>query len=230
MSLAVINTRATIGVQAPPVTIEVHISNGLPGLTLVGLPETTVKEARDRVRSALLNSGFTFPARRITISLAPADLPKEGGRYDLPIALAILAASEQIPTDTLHQYEFLGELALSGALRSVSGAISAALASAGESRQMILPYANATEVGLITAGNSLVAEHLLAVCGFLRGENSLSPGIPASEPSDEDNSLDLQDIIGQQQAKRALEVAAAGGHNLLLLGLQARVKPCWLAV
>ncbi|AJI96258.1 sigma-54 interaction domain protein [Yersinia ruckeri] len=218
MSLAVIHTRATIGVQAPPVTIEVHISNGLPGLTLVGLPETTVKEARDRVRSALLNSGFTFPTRRITVSLAPADLPKEGGRYDLPIALAILAASEQIPADKLHQYEFLGELALSGALRSVSGAISAALASAGESRQMILPYANATEVGLITAGNSLVAEHLLAVCGFLRGENSLSPGIPASEPSDEDNSLDLQDIIGQQQAKRALEVAAAGGHNLLLLG------------
>ncbi|ANI29695.1 ATP-dependent protease [Yersinia entomophaga] len=218
MSLAVIHTRASIGVQAPPVTVEVHISNGLPGLTLVGLPETTVKEARDRVRSALLNSGFTFPAKRITVSLAPADLPKEGGRYDLPIALAILAASEQIPVDKLGQYEFLGELALSGGLRSVSGAISAALASTGASRLLILPCANEMEVGLIVKGNSLVAEHLLAVCGFLRGEGSLSSPKQASDWQEWDNTLDLQDIIGQQQAKRALEVAAAGGHNLLLLG------------
>lgn len=128
MSLAIVYTRATMGVQAPLVSVEVHISNGLPALTLVGLPETTVKEARDRVRSALLNSGFTFPAKRITVNLAPADLPKEGGRYDLPIALAILAASEQIPSEKLIHYEFLAELALSGKLRRVNGAIPAALA------------------------------------------------------------------------------------------------------
>lgn len=128
MSLAVTYTRAMIGIQAPCVTIEAHISNGLPTLTLVGLPETTVKEARDRVRSALLNAGFTFPAKRITVNLAPADLPKEGGRYDLPIALSILAASEQICGKALAQYEFLGELGLSGALRAVTGAIPAAIA------------------------------------------------------------------------------------------------------
>jgi magnesium chelatase family protein len=116
MSLSRVLTRAALGVQAPLVTVEVHISNGLPALTLVGLPETTVKEARERVRSAIINSGFTFPAKRVTINLAPADLPKEGGRYDLPIAIAILAASEQLPDAKLAQYEFLGELALNGAL------------------------------------------------------------------------------------------------------------------
>ena len=118
MSLSVVFTRAALGIQAPQVSVEVHLSNGLPALSLVGLPETTVKEARDRVRSAIINSGFTFPAKRITVNLAPADLPKEGGRYDLPIAIAILAASEQIPADKLSDYEFLGELALTGALRS----------------------------------------------------------------------------------------------------------------
>ena len=124
MSLAVVNTRAALGIAAPLVTVEVHISQGLPGLTLVGLPETTVREARDRVRSAIINSGYTFPARKITINLAPADLPKEGGRYDLPIALALLAASEQLSIDKLSEYEFVGELALTGALRGVPGAIS----------------------------------------------------------------------------------------------------------
>ncbi len=218
MSLATIHTRATLGIQAPPVTVEVHISNGLPGLILVGLPETTVKEARDRVRSALINSGFTFPAKRITVSLAPADLPKEGGRYDLPIALAILAASEQIPADKLTHYEFLGELALSGALRRVSGAIPAALASSQVQRQLILPTANSHEIGLIPQGNSRVADHLLAVCGFLQGENPLAQGQLLESTPSWDNSLDLQDIIGQPQAKRALEITAAGGHNLLLLG------------
>lgn len=117
MALAVIYTRASIGMHAPRVTVEAHISNGLPGLTLVGLPETAVREARDRVRSALINSGFQYPSKRITINLAPADLPKEGGRYDLAIALAILAASEQITSIKLNQFEFLGELALSGQIR-----------------------------------------------------------------------------------------------------------------
>ncbi|MDA5545688.1 MULTISPECIES: YifB family Mg chelatase-like AAA ATPase [Yersinia] len=218
MSLATIHTRATLGIQAPAITVEAHISNGLPGFVLVGLPETTVKEARDRVRSALINSGFIFPAKRITVSLAPADLPKEGGRYDLPIALAILAASEQIPADKLAHYEFLGELALSGALRRVSGAIPAALASSHVHRQLILPSGNSLEIGLIAQGNSWVAENLLAVCGFLQEENTLAQGQRLEDVVDWDHRLDLQDIIGQSQAKRALEITAAGGHNLLLLG------------
>ncbi|CAI1094330.1 YifB family Mg chelatase-like AAA ATPase [Serratia entomophila] len=218
MSLAVIYTRATIGVQAPSVTVEVHISNGLPGLTLVGLPETTVKEARDRVRSALINSGFTFPARRITVNLAPADLPKEGGRYDLPIALAILAASEQLPVETLARYEFLGELALSGALRAVRGAIPAALAAAEAGRRLILSADNGHEVGLIAQGETRVAQHLQEVCAFLHGQRELAAAsaLPAAHTPPE--LADLQDIIAQEQAKRALEIAAAGGHNLLLIG------------
>lgn len=218
MSLAVIYTRATIGVQAPAVTVEVHISNGLPGLTLVGLPETTVKEARDRVRSALINSGFTFPARRITVSLAPADLPKEGGRYDLPIALAILAASEQLPTEALSRYEFLGELALSGLLRAVRGAIPAALAAAESGRRLILSADNGHEVGLIAQGDCWVAQHLQEVCAFLLGQGELAAACaPAAVPAPQEQA-DLQDIIDQGQAKRALEIAAAGGHNLLLVG------------
>lgn len=219
MSLAVTYTRAMIGIQAPCVTIEAHISNGLPALTLVGLPETTVKEARDRVRSALLNAGFIFPAKRITVNLAPADLPKEGGRYDLPIALSILAASEQICSNALDRYEFLGELGLSGALRAVTGAIPAAVAAGKAGRQLILPLAHQQEMALIGQGEVLLAEHLLAVCAFLQnGEplvcsqaaDVLAPA-PACGP-------DLEDIIGQEQGKRALEVTAAGGHNLLLMG------------
>ena len=128
MELAIIHSRACVGVEAPEVTVEVHISNGMPGFSLVGLPETTVKEAKDRVRSAILNSNFEFPAKRITVNLAPADLPKEGGRFDLPIALGILAASQQIAINKLDSHEFVGELALSGELRRVKGVLPAALA------------------------------------------------------------------------------------------------------
>ncbi|NPE61130.1 YifB family Mg chelatase-like AAA ATPase [Dickeya dadantii] len=219
MTLAVTYTRATIGMQAPEVSIEVHISNGLPALTLVGLPETTVKEARDRVRSALINCGFTFPAKRITVNLAPADLPKEGGRYDLPIALAILAASEQIAGEKLAQYEFLGELGLSGSLRGVHGAIPAAMEAHKAGRGLILPEDNKMEITLVPHGDTLLANHLLQVCAFLQGEtpllrgNDITPETPAHTPT-----ADLKDIIGQEQGKRALEIAAAGGHNLLLLG------------
>ncbi|MDR0219671.1 MAG: YifB family Mg chelatase-like AAA ATPase [Enterobacteriaceae bacterium] len=218
MALAIIYTRATIGIDSPIVTIEAHISNGLPGLTLVGLPETTVKEARDRVRSALINSGFIYPAKRITVNLAPADLPKEGGRYDLPIAIAILAASEQIPLNELQHYEFLGELALSGEIRRVMGAIPAALSAQNAGRKLILSAENQAELAILSQDETLIANHLLQVCHFLQGEkNILSSPVPVI-PQTEPVVLDIQDIIGQEQAKRALEITAAGGHNLLLLG------------
>lgn len=219
MSLAIVYTRASIGIHAPQVSVEVHISNGMPMFTLVGLPETTVKEAKDRVRSALINSGFAFPPKKITVNLAPADLPKEGGRFDLPIALAILAASEQISPAMLERFEFLGELALSGEIKRVNGAIPAALAAADENRALILSLENSTEVALIEHGNHLTANTLIDVCNYLAGDtNALSS--PSGEPIPEviDALPDLQDIIGQEQAKRALEIAAAGGHNLLLLG------------
>ncbi|MFS2222500.1 YifB family Mg chelatase-like AAA ATPase [Pantoea sp. B65] len=219
MTLAIVFTRAALGVEAPLVSVEVHLSNGLPALSLVGLPETTVKEARDRVRSAIINSGFTFPAKRITVNLAPADLPKEGGRYDLPIAIAILAASEQVPAAKLPAYEFLGELALSGALRAVQGAIPAAMAALQNDRQLILSLENQQDVGLIRHGESLVGAHLLEVCAFLHGQSALAPAaIAAAGPDAITSQYDLNEIIGQQQAKRALEITAAGGHNLLLIG------------
>ncbi len=218
MSLALIYTRASIGIQAPLISVEAHISKGLPGFTLVGLPDATVKGARDRVRSALLNNGFDFPARRITVSLAPADLPKEGGRYDLPIALAILAASEQLPAQKMADHEFLGELALSGELRPVQGAIPAALASASARRQLILSHHNRSEVGLVPNSGVLVAAHLQEVCRFLQNQGELASVPTADAAPMEYGGTDLNDITGQQQAKRALEIAAAGGHNLLLIG------------
>jgi len=217
MSLSVVYTRAALGVQAPLISVEVHLSNGLPGLTLVGLPETTVKEARDRVRSAIINSGYAFPAKKITINLAPADLPKEGGRYDLPIAIALLAASEQLNAPHLSTYEFVGELALTGALRGVPGAISGALAALRAGRQIIVAAENSSEVSLIEEKGCLIAGHLQEVCAFLEGRHELAE--PEENPliAPEDTE-DLSDIIGQEQGKRALEITAAGGHNLLLIG------------
>lgn len=217
MSLAVIHTRAALGIAAPLVTVEVHISQGLPGLTLVGLPETTVREARDRVRSAIINSGYTFPARKITINLAPADLPKEGGRYDLPIALALLAASEQLSAVKLNQYEFVGELALTGALRGVPGAISSAMEALKSGRNIITSVENASELGLIKQQGCLVANHLTEVCAFLENKGELNQPEPQQTLHIE-HGKDLNEIIGQPQGKRALEITAAGGHNLLLLG------------
>lgn len=219
MTLAIVHSRACVGVDAPAVTIEVHLSNGLPAVNLVGLPETTVKEARDRVRSAIVNANFEFPSRRITVNLAPADLPKEGGRFDLPIALGILAASGQIPDTKLHDHEFLGELALSGELRSVKGALPAALAAKQVKRCLVLPDANGDQAALVGRDIHKSAASLLAVCAYLCGQEALSlhcraPGqaVPTA------NGRDMQDIIGQQQGKRALEIAAAGGHNLLFVG------------
>jgi len=217
MSLSVIYTRAALGVTAPLITVEVHISAGLPGLTIVGLPETTVKEARDRVRSAIINSGYTFPAKKITINLAPADLPKEGGRYDLPIAIALLAASEQLSASHLSRYEFVGELALTGALRGVPGAIPSAQEATRASRQIIVASDNEAEVGLIEAARCLIAGHLQEVCAFLEGKHQLREAVPDLDavPVAEN---DISDVIGQEQGKRALEITAAGGHNLLLIG------------
>ncbi|MCA2027226.1 YifB family Mg chelatase-like AAA ATPase [Enterobacter sp. K16B] len=217
MSLSVVYTRAAIGVKAPLISVEVHLSNGLPGLTLVGLPETTVKEARDRVRSAIINSGYTFPAKKITINLAPADLPKEGGRYDLPIAIALLAASEQLNTSRLGSYEFIGELALTGALRGVPGAISGALEAIRAGREIILANENSAEVRLIAEKGCLIAGHLQEVCAHLEGRHRLSEP-EETEDIPPESTDDLSDIIGQEQGKRALEITAAGGHNLLLIG------------
>ncbi|NDO80715.1 ATP-dependent protease [Citrobacter sp. NCU1] len=217
MSLSIVHTRAALGVNAPPITIEVHISNGLPGLTMVGLPETTVKEARDRVRSAIINSGYEFPAKKITINLAPADLPKEGGRYDLPIAVALLTASEQLTTHKLGEYELVGELALTGALRGVPGAISSATEAIRAGRRIIVASDNAAEVGLISGEGCLIADHLQSVCAFLEGKHDLERPVTRDVDSGA-SSDDLSDVIGQEQGKRGLEITAAGGHNLLLIG------------
>ncbi len=219
MTLAVINSRASVGIEAPEVIVEVHISNGMPGFTLVGLPETTVKESRDRVRSAIINSRFDFPPKRITVNLAPADLPKEGGRFDLPIALGILAASKQISLGKLAQYEFIGELALSGELRSVKGVLPAALASIESKRCLVVPIHNGDQAALVGKDIHKSASSLLEVCADLCGQKTLT--LFQTEKSINDQPMekrDLQDVIGQQQGKRALEIAAAGGHNLLFLG------------
>lgn len=219
MSLAIVQSRACVGVHAPQVAVEVHISNGLPAFTLVGLPETTVKEARDRVRSAIVNSGFEFPGRRITVNLAPADLPKEGGRFDLPIALGILVASGQVSGKRLSQHEFLGELALSGALRPVRGSLTAAVACRDIKHQLVVPTINGDEVALVGREMHLSAKDLLSVCHYLEGQQDLS--LEESQKGAKERAQPLRcltDIIGQQQGKRTLEIAAAGGHNLLFLG------------
>ncbi len=217
MSLAVLKSRALAGLNAPEVAVEVHLANGLPSFTLVGLPETEVKEARDRVRAAIQNSGCEFPAKRITVNLAPADLPKESGRFDLPIALGILIASGQIEAPTLDKHEFAGELSLSGELRPVRGTLAMCLSAAGAGRAFVLPQASAGEAALVNAATILPARGLLDVCAHLTGAAPLAPHAGAVPPAPT-FVPDLSEVKGQLPAKRALEVAAAGQHSLLMSG------------
>src|SRR5690554_428682 len=216
MNLAIVRTRAKAGVTAPQVIVEIHLSNGLPGLSIVGLPEAAVRESKDRVRSAIVNSGFEFPPRRITVNLAPADLPKDGGGFDLPIALGILVASGQLKA-SLDAYEFMGELALSGQVRPARGSLAKAIQTRRANRTLICAEEDAGEAALVHPDGALGASHLLAVCAHLLDRERLPAATPppvrttAAVPC-------LSEVRGQSAAKRALEIAAAGGHNLLLIG------------
>jgi magnesium chelatase family protein len=217
MSLAVVYSRALAGVEAPLVTVEAHLANGLPAFTIVGLPEAEVKEAKDRVRAALQNARFEFPQRRITVNLAPADLPKESGRFDLPIALGILAASEQIPAALLAGSEFAGELALTGELRPIRGALAMAMAAAREKRAFILPEHNAREAALVGEATVYPAACLLDVCAHLAGRAQLVR-CDAQPAVNGRHHPDMLEVKGQLHAKRALEIAAAGGHSIVMVG------------
>lgn len=218
MSLAVVYSRASVGIDAPLITVEVHLSTGLPCFNLVGLPEASVREAKDRVRSALINSGFEFPAKRITVNLAPADLPKEGGRFDLAIAVGIIAASNKLKGNKLKDIELVGELALSGEIRPITGALPFTYACSQAKRTAILPFNNAPEASLIKHASILPANQLLDVFNHIAGQQALDLYQAQSLEKQVYYDNDLQDVVGQAAGKRALEIAAAGGHNLLFTG------------
>ena len=219
MRLANVITRALVGIDAPEVTVEVHIANGLPALSIVGLPEAAVRESKDRVRAAIQNSNLEFPTRRITVNLAPADLPKDGGRYDLPIALGILAASGQIRTDMLESHEFHGELALSGHLRAINGSLPAALGARASDRTLVLPRENAQEAALVDNAKVRAATSLLEICRYLQHQGQLQPAVAAAPAHDQPRDVaDMSEVRGQHRARRALEIAAAGRHNMIMVG------------
>ncbi len=218
MSLAIIYSRTNDGINAPLVSVEVDIGNGLPSLSIVGLPEAAVKESKDRVRAAIINSRFDFPAKRITVNLAPADIPKDGGRFDLPIALGILAASKQIPLETLSDYEFIGELSLGGQLRAVKGVLPTAFAAKSSKRSLFVPSDNADEATLISDLEVYPAAHLGQITSHLLSVEKILPHECKASLQVASYKVDMQDVKGQLLAKRALEIAAAGGHNLLMVG------------
>ncbi len=222
MSLAILRSRALVGMDAPEVVVEVHLTGGLPVFNIVGLADTEVKESKDRVRGALLNARFDFPARRITVNLAPAELPKESGRFDLPIALGILVASGQLPATHIDEHEYAGELSLSGALRPIRGALAMTHASlrdgsSNRRRSFIVPNESADEASLAECAEVHGASSLLEVCAHLKGEARLTRVVPR-RASVARRGADLRDVKAQDGAKRALEIAAAGGHSLLMVG------------
>lgn len=219
MSLAVVYSRASFGIQAPQVVVETHLSRGLPQFTIVGLPETAVKESKDRVRSALIQSGYEFPKRRITVNLAPADIPKEGGRFDLPIAISILLASEQLFCSNISEYELAGELSLSGELRAIRGILPFALATQKAGKQLMIPIGNQEEASWICPLTIYAMPSFSRVCAHLSGATTHLP-LRATDQTAFQQPYDtcLSDVCGQQHAKRALEIAAAGAHSLLMVG------------
>lgn len=217
-TLAQVWTRAELGLASPAVMVEVHLSNGLPSLTLVGLPESAVRESKDRVRSALLSSDGDYPTRRITINLAPADLPKQGGRYDLPIAIGLLAASGQVPSDRLAQTEWVGELGLDGELRPVAGILPVAMAARESGRTLIVPTEQLAVCAVVPNLQVLGASHLREVMAFLCGTGSLHSADGRLLKQESLPQPDLIEVRGQAMGKRALEIAAAGGHSILLVG------------
>jgi magnesium chelatase family protein len=217
-SLAVVFGRAGLGVEAPLVSVEVHLTGGLPRSTIVGLPAAAVRESMDRVRGALMNSGFKFPTGHITVNLAPADLPKVGGRFDLPIAVGILAASGQMSGAALESHEFVGELALTGAIRATGGVLPASLSVRDAGRTLMVARADADEAALARGARVLPADTLRQVYGHFAGADHIDAHLPNTATEADTPVADLSDIAGQYHAKRALEVAAAGAHNLLLVG------------
>ncbi|OTL54303.1 ATPase [Acinetobacter baumannii] len=218
MSFSKIYTRGLLGLHAPLIEVEVHVSQGLPSLTIVGLAEAAVRESKDRVRSAIINSGFQFPTKRLTINLAPADLPKDGSRLDLPIALGILIASGQLPENCTEDFEFIGELALDGHVRPVSGALTLAMACQQAQHKIVLPVDNSQDISHLPNLECYPVKHLKEVCEHFLGTQKLAYAQPSAHSNEMPYKFDLADVKGQLRPRRALEIAAAGGHSLLFKG------------